>query len=177
MITKERLREATSERAAQEIYSELRQQGNYLDFTRLYMHEEDHRVARNAFWVLTKATDKELEQLQTILHDLIDLAMKTENAAVRRLSLNIIERLQMKEDDLRTDFLDFSLEHMADPEEFPGIQCLCMKMAYRMCLFYPELMGELKRTLEAMEIYNYKASVKSLWKKILKEIARQDACH
>ena len=75
------------------------------------------------------------------------------------------------------DFLDFCFEHMMKVDEFPGIQSLCMKFAYRMCLFYPELMGELKRTLEAMEIYNYKASVKSLWKKILKEIARQDACH
>ena len=52
-------------------------------------------------------------------------------------------------------------------EEFPSIQTLCMKLAYRMCRFYPELMDELKRTLEAMEIDYYKPAVKCLRKRIL----------
>ena len=50
---------------------------------------------------------------------------------------------------------------------FLGIQTLCMKLAYRMCTFYPELMDELKRTLEAMEIDYYKPAVKCLRKRIL----------
>jgi len=83
------------------------------------------------------------------------------------LTLNIIERLTLEEDDLRTDFLDFCFEHMVSVEEFPGIQTLCMKLAYRMCTFYPELMDELKRTLEAMEIDYYKSAVKCLRKRIL----------
>ena len=86
---------------------------------------------------------------------------------VRRLSLNIVERLEMSEDDLRTDFLDFCFEHMIDVEEFPGIQSVCMKLAFRMCKFYPELMDELKRTLEAMEIDYYKPAVKCVRSRIL----------
>jgi hypothetical protein len=86
---------------------------------------------------------------------------------VRRLTLNIIERQTLKKDYLRTDFLDFCLEHMVNVEEFPGIQTLCMKLAYRMCNFYPELMDELKRTLEAMEIDYYKPAVKCLRSRIL----------
>jgi hypothetical protein len=76
-------------------------------------------------------------------------------------------RLTLEEDDLRTDFLDFCFEHMVSIEEFPGIQTLCMKLAYRMCTFYPELMDELKRSLEAMEIDYYKPAVKGLRKRIL----------
>jgi hypothetical protein len=95
--------------------------------------------------------------------------MQTENSSVRRLTLNIIERLTLNEDDLRTDFLDFCFEHMVSVEEFPGIQTLCMKLAYRMCTFYSELMDELKRTLEAMEIDYYKPAVKCLRKRILSE--------
>ena len=76
-------------------------------------------------------------------------------------------RLTLEEDDLRTDFLNFCFEHMVSIEEFPGIQTLCMKLAYRMCTFYPELMDELKRTLEAMEIEYYKPAVKCLRKRIL----------
>jgi len=54
------------------------------------------------------------------------------------------------------------------PTEFPGIQSLCMKLAFRMCCFYPELMGEFLRTLKAMEIDYYKPAVKGLRAKILK---------
>ena len=118
-------------------------------------------------WGLTKATDEELSKLQVILDELIEQAIQTENSSLRRLTLNIIERLKMNEEDLRTDFLDFCLEHMASIEEFPGVQTLCMKLAYRMCCFYPELMDELKRTLEMMDIEYYKPAVKGLRQRIL----------
>ncbi len=65
------------------------------------------------------------------------------------------------------DFLDFCFEHMMKVDEFPGIQSLCMKFAYRMCLFYPEQMDELKRTLVAMETDYYIPATKGLRRKIL----------
>ena len=167
MITSERLRHTFSEGGAQEIYQEIRAAGDFLGFARRYVFDSDYRVARSALWGLTKSTNEELSELQVILNELIDQAMQTENSSVRRLTLNIIERLSMDEDDLRTDFLDFCFEHMVCIEEFSGIQTLCMKLAYRMCTFYPELMDELKRTLEAMEIDYYKPAVKCLRKRIL----------
>ena len=169
MITSERLRHTFSEGGAQEIYQEIRAAGDFLGFARRYVFDSDYRVARSALWGLTKATNEELSELQVILNELIDQAMQTENSSVRRLTLNVIERLKMSEDDLRTDFLDFCFEHMVIVEEFPGIQTLCMKLAYRMCTFYPELIDELKRTLEAMEIDYYKPAVKCLRKRILSE--------
>ena len=136
---------------AQAVYREIKRTCDFVGFARRFMHSDDARVARNAFWILTKATDKELSQLQPILNELIDLALSTPSSSVRRLSLNIIERLKMEEDDLRTDFLDFCLEHMADADELPGIQSISMKLAFRMCKFYPELLAEFKATLESME--------------------------
>ena len=166
-ITEDRLRQTFSEGGAQEIYQEVKASGDFLAFARQYAFSEDYRVARSALWGLTKANREELSQLQVILNELIDQAMQTENSSVRRLSLNIVERLEMSEDDLRTDFLDFCFEHMIDVEEFPGIQSVCMKLAFRMCKFYPELMDELKRTLEAMEIDYYKPAVKGVRGRIL----------
>ena len=154
-ITSERLRQTFSEGGAQEIYREVGATGDFLSFARRYVFDKDYRVARSALWG------------QVTLNELIDQAMQTANSSVRRLTLNIIERLILEEDDLRTDFLDFCFEHMVSIEEFPGIQTLCMKLAYRMCSFYPELMDELKRTLEAMEIEYYKPAVKCLRKRIL----------
>ena len=177
-ITEERLKQTFSEGGAQEIYQEVKSTDDFLGFARQYAFSQDYRVARSALWGLTKASKEELAQLQVILNEIIDQAMQTENSSVRRLSLNIIERLrvgerssgmrlEMSEEDLRTDFLDFCFEHMIDVEEYPGIQSVCMKLAFRMCKFYPELMDELKRTLEAMEIDYYKPAVKCARNRIL----------
>ena len=166
-ITSERLRQTFSEGGAQEIYQEVRATGDFLGFARRYAFDKDYRVARSALWGLTKATDEELSELQVIFNELIEQAMQTENSSARRLTMNIIERLEINEEDLRTDFLDFCLEHMVSIEEFPGVQTLCMKLAYRMCSFYPELMDELKLTLETMAIEYYKPAVKGLRQRIL----------
>ena len=167
MITEERLRQTFSEGGAQEIYQEVKASGDFLGFARRYAFIEDYLVARSALWGLTKASKEELSQLLVILNELINQAMQIENSSVRRLSLNVIERLEMSENDLRTDFLDFCFEHMIDVEELPGIQSVCMKLAFRMCKFYPELTDELKRTLEAMEIDYYKPAVKCVRSRIL----------
>ena len=166
-ITIERLRQTFSEGGAQEIYREIKSEGNFLGFARQYVFDGDCMVARSALWGLTKASVDELSELQVILNNLIDLAKLTENPTVRRLTLNIIERLEMNEEDLRTDFLDFCLEHMISVKEYPGIQAVCKKLAFRMCTFYPELMGELKRTIEGMDISFYTPAVKGLRNKIL----------
>lgn len=167
MITRERLKGAYSEGEALAIYNEAKANGGLKEFCQSYMHDEDYQVARNALWGLTKASDGEMAELQPLLHTLIDLSMSTSNSSVRRLSLNIIERLNMDEDDLRSDFLDFCLEHMADVQELPGIQSLCMKLAYRMSSFYPELRGELMRTVEAMDMDYYSPAVRCVRRKIM----------
>lgn len=187
-INEDRLRQTFSEGGAQKIYQEVKACGDFLGFARQYAFSQDYRVARSALWGLTKARKEELSQLQVILNEVIDQAMQTDNSSVRRLSLNIVERLwvgehssgmrlELNEEDLRTDFLDFCFDHMMDVEEFPGIQSVCMKLAFRMCKFfaersggaerYPELMDELKRTLEAMEIDYYKPAVKCVRNRIL----------
>ena len=153
-------------------YQEVKASGDFLDFARQYAFSQDYRVARSALWGLTKASKEELSQLQVILNELIEQAMQTDNSSVRRLSLNVVERLKMSEDDLRTDFLDFCFEHMMDVEEYPGIQSVCMKLAFRMCSFYPELLDELKRTIEAMEIDYYKPAVKCVRNRILNGILK-----
>ena len=168
MITAKRLKGAYSEGEALAIYNEVRATGaDFAAFARTYMHHDDYQVARNAMWGLTKATNEELSQLQPMLNELIDLAMSHGNPSVRRLTLNVIVRLHMGEDNLRSDFLDWCLDRMVSLEEFPGTQSLCMKLAHRMCKFYPELMDELLRIVRDMEIEYYKPAVKSVRTRIL----------
>ncbi len=164
---REQLKGSYSEGEALAIYNMVRETGEWIPFLKAYLHDDDYQVTRNALWGLTKATDKELSSLQPMLHELIDKALSHENPSVRRLSMNIIVRLKMEEDDLRTDFLDFCLDHMQNPDEYPGIQSLSLKLAYRMCQFYPELMDELRRTLESMDMSYYSPALRSVRNRIL----------
>ncbi|MGN1238788.1 MAG: hypothetical protein ACI4UW_07670 [Muribaculaceae bacterium] len=167
MITRERLKGAYSEGEALAIYNEARAEGGLADFCLRFMHDDDYQVARNALWGLTKAGKEEVRQLQPLRESLIDLAMETGNSSVRRLALNLVERLDMGEDDVRSDFLDFCLEHAVDLQEFPGIQSLCLKLAFRMCRFFPELMAELHRIVESMDMNYYSPAVRSVRTRIL----------
>lgn len=167
VITREELKGAYSEGEALAIYRRVKARNAFAEFAAAFMHDEDYQVARNAIWGLTKATDEELQQLQPMLHTFIDLALSTDNSSVRRLALNTVERLRMEEEDLRTDFYNFCIEHMTDVTEYPGIQSLCMKLAYRISQFYPELQDALIRILEGMEIDYYKPAVKSVQGRIL----------
>lgn len=98
-ITIERLRQTFSEGGGQEIYQEVKSEGDFQGFARQYAFDENYLVARNTLGGLTKASKEELSQLQVILDKFIYLSMQTENSSVRRLSLNIIERLEMDADD------------------------------------------------------------------------------
>ena len=167
ILTADIIRSVQGEADAQAVYREACKTGDLQGFARQYAFDDDHRVARNALWTLTKATDKEIAQLQPMLDELIDQALKTDSSSVRRLSLNIIDRLEMREEDLRSDLYDFCLEHAVDVEELPAIQAISMKIAFRISTFYPELMAELKRILEGMEIEYYKPAVKSIRTRIL----------
>lgn len=141
--------------------------GDFLGFVKEYMYDDDPIIVRNALSALTKAMDTELAQLNPIRDELIDMAIGCNNSSISRALFGIILRLEMRKKNVRTDFLDHCLMRMTSLDEVPSVQALCMKLAYKMCKFYPELMEELKRTLEAMEISYYTPAVKSVRKKIL----------
>lgn len=167
-ISAERLRQTFSVGGAQDIYQAAKCEDGFLHFARSFVFDEDCRVSRSALWGLTKASNDELSELQPILGELMQLAMQTENSSVRRLTLSVIERMRISEDNLRTDFLDFCLEHTIRMDESSGTQALCLKLAFRMCKFYPELMDELRRTLETMEIDCYRPAVRGVRNRIIR---------
>ncbi len=140
--------------------------GDFAAFVAL-LHDGDAHVARNAAWVLTKATDRELSQLLPALDELIDIALSTSNDSLRRLTLNLIVRLPLTKECLRTDFLDFCLDQMVRLSTPPGIQALCMKIANRFCSFYPELNNELMRTIAALDLSFYEPALKCTAKNIM----------
>lgn len=140
-----------------------------LEATVAQIHDTNPVVARNAAWIMTHFAQPLIDSLIVRQNEFIDLAMSTENVSLRRLMLNVIERQGIAEKDLRTDFLDFCLSHMSSPVEPSGVQALCMKLAYRQCSYYPELLREFREMLLLMPDA-YTAGVSCLRNKILKQI-------
>ena len=141
---------------ALEAYAWLKRRGDFVAFVAL----------------LTKATDRELSQLLPALDELIDIALSTSNDSLRRLTLNLIVRLPLTKECLRTDFLDFCLDQMVRLSTPPGIQALCMKIAHRLCSFYPELNNELMRTIAALDLSFYQPTLKCTAKNIMQAPCR-----
>lgn len=81
---------------------------------------------------------------------LIDELMQCKHNGKKRVLLSLIYRQPMA-NPLRVDFLDFCLESMILASEPHAVQATCMKIAYELCRPIPELLQELRITLETME--------------------------
>ena len=125
------------------------------------------REAYPAAWALTHLPASDSESIDEHREALVQLAVSTQEVSLRRLSMVLLERLEWGVDDVRTDLLDFCLEHMLLPDEPYGVKALCMKLAYKQCCHYPELKAELKQSLLLMEPSEMGAGVKHTRNKIL----------
>ena len=150
-----------------QICNEIRAGGDIVGFCRRFLHDGDCRVVRNALLCVSKAGKGEIASLDPLKDEFMDLAMTTNDRSVRRLSLSIVERMGIAKGELRVDFLDFCLARMVDMCEKPAIQALCMRLAFGMCGFYPELRGEFLRSVEAMETERCSPAVRCVIRKVL----------
>lgn len=142
--------------------SEQRKQELY----ELIYHERD-MVAYQVLWVFTHLSPEENEWLFTKQDELINEVLKCEHPGKRRLFLNLLLK-QPLANPPRVDFLDFCLERMISKDELPGVQSLCMKLAYELCRPIPELLQELRTMLEMMEPDLLLPSMRTVRKNVLK---------
>lgn len=126
------------------------------------------KEASNAAWALTHLPKEDNIYINMYRAELVQLALITPEVPLRRLSMVLLERLEWGRDDVRTDLLDFCLEHMMLADEPYGVKALCMKLAYQQCRHYPELCAELKQCLLLLEPSELGAGVKHTRGKILK---------
>lgn len=126
------------------------------------------REAYYAAWALTHLPPSDNLSIDQHRDELVQLAVATGDVSLRRLSLVLLERLEWGVDEVRTDLLDFCLEHMMLPDEPYGVKALCLKLAYYQCRHYPELKEELRQSLLLMEPSELGSGVKHTRGKILK---------
>jgi len=112
--------------------------------------DEDEAIGYYACWVFTHFSPQDNKWLYKKQDELIDEVLTCKHGGKRRLILNLLYK-QPLPNPPRIDFLDFCLERMISVKELPGVQSLCMKIAYELCFPIPELTQELKTILEMTE--------------------------
>jgi len=131
------------------------------------IYHKDDTLAYQTLWVLTHFNRKENEWLFSKQDELISGVLICEHPGKRRLFLNLLLKQSLASPP-RVDFLDFCLEHMLSKDELPGVQTLCMKLAYELCRTIPELLQEFRTTLDIMETDLLPISIRTVRKNLLK---------
>lgn len=128
------------------------------------------RVAQQALWVFQHFDDADNEWLYPRHDELIDRVMEEHSETRRRMILNLLVRQPFHEYSLRADFLDFCLGNITACSQPYAIRALCMKLAYEQCRFFPELLDELKATLDMLAQEPLSPGVASAKRQIMQKI-------
>lgn len=130
-------------------------------------NDTNRRVATNALWVFQHFAKADNKWLYTKHHELIDRSLTTSDATVLRLTLSLLLRQPFEESQVRTDFIDYCLDHLTDARQPYAIRSQCMKLAYLQMRYWPELLDELKRTLELVARNPMSPAIKSAWRQVM----------
>lgn len=132
--------------------------------------DSDRRVATNALWVFTHFSAADNEWLYAKHNQLIDRCLKEKDATKLRLMLNLLLRQSYTEEDIRTDFIDFCLMKLTDPKSPYAIRAQCIKLAYEQMKYWPELLNELRQTLEMISCEPLSPGLRSAWRQVMKKL-------
>ena len=148
-------------------------QGNNARKQELYdlLFDENEDVAYNAAWIFTHFDLYENRWLYDRQDEMIDEAITCSDSSKRRLLLALIYRQPLAHPP-RVDFLNFCMERMVSKSELPGVQSLCMKMAYELCRRIPELLQEYCVMLEMLEQDLLPPSLRAVHRNVLKAMKK-----
>ena len=132
--------------------------------------DADRRVATNALWVFTHFSAVDNEWLYAKHDQLIDRCLKEQDAIKLRLMLNLLLRQPYAEEAIRTDFIDFCLMRLADPKSPYAVRAQCIKLAYEQMRYWPELLNELRQTLEMISCEPLSPGLRSAWRQVMKKL-------
>ena len=131
--------------------------------------DDDRRVATNALWVFTHFAAVDNEWLYAKHDQLIDRCLNEKDATKLRLMLNLLLSQPYTEEAIRTDFIDFCLARLTDARAPYAIRAQCIKFAYEQMRYWPELLDELRQTLDLISCEPLSSGLRSAWKQVMKK--------
>lgn len=132
--------------------------------------DANRRVAINALWTFTHFAVADNEWLYAKHDQLIERAITEQDVTKLRLILTLLLRQPFDEETIRTDFIDFCLARFTDARAPYAIRALCIKLAYEQMCHWPELLDELRQTLDLISCEPLSPGLRSAWKQVMKKI-------
>ena len=130
--------------------------------------DADRCVATNALWVFTHFSAVDNEWLYAKHDQLIDRCLNEQDATKLRLMLNLLLRQPYAEEAIRTDFIDYCLMRLTDPKSPYAVRAQCIKLAYEQMRYWPELLNELRQTLNMISCEPLSPGLSSAWRQVMK---------
>ena len=132
--------------------------------------DDDRRVAVNALWTFTHFAADDNVWLFAKHDQLIDRCLKEHDTTKLRLILTLLLRQPFHEEAVRTDFIDICLARLTDARAPYAIRAQCIKLAYEQMRYWPELLDELRQTLEMISCEPLSPGLRSAWRQVMKKI-------
>lgn len=131
--------------------------------------DANRRVAVNALWTFTHFAADDNVWLFAKHDQLIDRCLNEKDATKLRLMLNLLLSQPYTEEDIRTDFIDFCLARITDARAPYAIRAQCIKLAYEQMRYWPELLDELRQTLDLISCEPLSSGLRSAWRQVMKK--------
>ena len=132
--------------------------------------DADRRVAVNALWAFTHFDADDNVWLFAKHDQLIDRSLKEHDTTKLRLILTLLLRQPFHEEAVRTDFIDFCLARLTDTRAPYAIRAQCIKLAYEQMRHWPELLDELRQTLEMISCEPLSPGLRSAWRQVMRKL-------
>ena len=106
-------------------------------------------------------------------HDhIIDRCLRESDVTKQRLMLNLLLRQPFDKESIRTDFIDYCLERLADPDSSYAVRAQCIKLAYEQMRHWTELLGELRLSLDALSREPLSPGLRSARNQVMKKMSK-----
>jgi hypothetical protein len=142
------------------------------DFETVYrlIFDSDEKVAWRAAWACQKISEKHPEWfIEKQFIEMANLIVSNSHGGLQRGCLSVLNNLPVPES-LPVGFINACFERIYHPSTPISVQCLSMKILYRICLMEPGFIPELKAYLENIDATAYSAGFNSTRTHILKAL-------
>ena len=130
-------------------------------------------LAQRAAWVLRYCAEAHPEWAERHLEALLKNLHNPVHDAVKRNTVRLLEFLPMPER-LAGEAIDLLFRWLADPRESVAVRCFSMTSLYNICQHEPDLLEELRLTIEDA-LPNGSAGIRSRGAKLLRAIGKPTA--
>lgn len=113
-------------------------------------------------------------------NELIDRLLGEQHVPQKRILLSLLRDMEYTAETVRADFLDYCFSKINAECEPYAVRCFSLYCAFKMCRFYPELIGELDEYLNMLSTQTLSPGLKSALRTTRKNMAalrsRQKIC-